>query len=144
MKLFLRIMVLSAIALPALAAKAESFQSSTVKGYFAALDRQDFDTALKLTSGSAQVRTAKMVGDLKEEAAKHNAKVLVEVKKVEVVELDEEGDGPKTIEVTFDIDIVGKKWMFKKVARRLNGTARFEVVQDPEPHIVTIDGKLVD
>lgn len=117
------------------AARAQSDHAPTViRGYFAALERKDFGRALELTTGSAETRTRHMVGDLERQAADHHADVQVHVRRLDVNPLAD------TVEVTFAIDIIGKKWMFSKVARRLEGTAHFSVGDDDR--IVAIDGQL--
>jgi hypothetical protein len=50
-------------------------------------------------------------------------------------------DEGSAVNVTFDIDIVGKKWFFRRVARTLAGTARF-LFAGRAPRIVAIDGHL--
>src|SRR4051794_7204909 len=55
-----------------------------VKGYFAALDRQDFSRALALTGGSAQARTSRMVQTLQQQAAEQHARVEVKVRSLAV------------------------------------------------------------
>jgi hypothetical protein len=119
-------------------AHAQPSAEQTVRGYFDALGKNDFNRALALTAGEAQARTARMVGTLQQQAAANDAKVILKVKRVEVAP-PQEPDGP--VEVSFDIDVVGKKWIFSKVARKLNGRAHFYVDSD-EPKIVAIEGRI--
>ena len=119
-------------------AHAQPTPEQTVRGYFDALGRNDFNRALSLTAGEAQERTARMVGTLQQQALANDAKVILKVKRVEVAP-QQAPDGP--VEVSFDIDVVGKKWIFSKVARKLNGRAQFYVDSDA-PKIVAIEGRI--
>jgi hypothetical protein len=121
-------------------AHAQPSPEQTVRGYFDALGRNDFRRALALTAGKAQARTAQMVGNLQQQAAANDAKVIVKVKRVDVAP-PAQPDGP--VEVSFDIDIVGKKWIFSKVARKLNGRAQF-YVDAFLPRIVAIEGRIAE
>jgi hypothetical protein len=121
--------------------------AATVRGYFAALGANDFKRALSLTSGDAQARTERMVGSLHRQAAAAHARVELKVRKVEVSPpAGQTADGtPVPVEVSFDIDVVGKRWIFSRVARRLNGRAQFLVASaSPEPRIISIEGKLAE
>jgi hypothetical protein len=111
--------------------------AALVRGYFAALEKKDFDQAIRLTAGSAQSRTQHMVGTLQQEAAQHHAEVEVKVQKLDVSPCN---DGQR-VKVAFNIDIIGKKWVFRKVARTLCGTAEFKVANSGD-HIERIDGNL--
>jgi hypothetical protein len=110
----------------------------TVRGYFDALGHNDFQRALSFTAGAAQERTANMVGTLKQQAAAANANVELKVKRVDV-SLPVADNGP--VDVAFDIDVIGKKWIFKKVAKKIAGHAQFYVATDA-PRIVAIEGRL--
>jgi len=112
---------------------------SVVRGYFAALEHKDFHRALSLTAGAAQERTALMVGTLNREAAQHHAEVELHVTKLEVANPAPAPNGTAPVQVSFDIDVIGKKWIFRKVARRLTGQAQFYVAAD---QIVAIDGRI--
>jgi len=78
MRFFAPIVVAAVATLAApLAARADGpCSTEAVRGYFAALDRQDFSGAIALTDGAAQTRTSHMVDKLKSEAAAHNARVV--------------------------------------------------------------------
>lgn len=123
--------------------RAEVGPQAAVKGYFQALGRQDFGKALALTDGAAQTRTSHMVSTLQSEAAAAHARVEVQVKKVELRETGalEPGRGVP-VAVQFHIDVVGKKWCFAKVARRLEGQAKFWVDPGRSDKIVAIDGNI--
>jgi hypothetical protein len=110
----------------------------TVRGYFDALGHNDFQRALSFTAGAAQERTANMVGTLHQQAAAANAKVELKVTRVEVSPPAVD-NGP--VDVSFHIDVIGKKWIFKKVARTLSGRAQFYLAADA-PRIVAIEGRL--
>jgi hypothetical protein len=134
--------MIRAVALPslvlALAASARAQEpTALVRGYFAALERSDFSKALGLTQGAAQQRTQHMVGTLQHEAAEHHAEVELKVQRLDVSPND---DG-QHVRVVFHIDIIGKKWVFKKVARTLAGTAEFKIAENGD-HIDHIDGQL--
>ncbi|HZS36626.1 MAG TPA: hypothetical protein VFF06_07370 [Polyangia bacterium] len=125
------LLVVLALATPALAF---AQPTQVVQRWFAALEQKNFPQAMALTQGSALQRTEHMVGRLVAEAEAHHADVEVKVKHLEV--RDEGGD----VLVTFDIDIVGKKWFFRRVARTLAGTARFTLADGQR--IDAIDGRL--
>ncbi len=116
--------------------------TDAVRGYFQALDRQDFGKAIALTVGPALQRTSNMVQRLKSEAAAHNAKVEVRVKQLDVRLPGAPEARGVPIPVSFRIDVVGKKWCFSKVARQLDGVARFYVDPARPDRIVAIEGKL--
>ena len=133
-------LLLTASALAPYAARAEA-PADTVRGYFQALEHKDFGRALALTEGDAMKRTARMLGTLYREAHAAHADVELKVQKLELAE--QKGEGTIPVEVTFDIDVIGKKWIFKRVARHLTGTAQFYVATaSPSPHIVAITGNL--
>jgi hypothetical protein len=115
--------------------------AATVRGYFDALSHNDFQRALSLTAGPALERTQKMVGTLRQQAAAAHARVELNVKRVEVSPPQAVRTPPIPVEVSFDIDVVGKKWWFKKVARTLAGRAQF-YVDGVAPRIVAIEGRL--
>lgn len=123
-------------------ASGESGPCAAVRGYFQALDRQDFGRALALTDGNAQASTSHMVQTLRTEAAAHHARVEVKVKQLDVRSAGsaEPGRGVP-VPVQFHIDVVGHKWMFHKVARTIDGEARFWVDPGAE-RIVAIEGRL--
>src|SRR4051794_15623143 len=116
---------------------------SLVRGYFAALERKDFHRALSLTAGAAQERTARMAGTLNEEAANHHAEVELRATKLEVDNSPSSSasaaNGTAPVQVVFDIDVIGKKWISRKVAGRLTGRAQFYVAAD---QIVAIEGRI--
>jgi hypothetical protein len=111
--------------------------TALVRGYFAALERSDFSKAIRLTQGAAQKSTEHMVGTLQSQAAQHHAEVELKVQRLDVRPND---DGQR-VKVEFNIDIIGKKWVFKKVARTLAGTAEFKIAENGD-HIEHIDGNL--
>jgi len=146
MRFFAPIVVAAVATLAApLAARADGpCSTEAVRGYFAALDRQDFSGAIALTDGAAQTRTSQMVDTLKSEAAAHNARVEVKVKKVDVRSPGAPDARGVPISVAFRIDVVGKKWCFSKVARKLDGEARFYVDPQHPDRIVAIEGRIVE
>src|SRR3954454_24999519 len=119
MRFFAQALVVSALAVPMAASAQEP--AAVVRGYFAALEKKDFGKALSLTQGSAQQRTTNMVGELNQQAADHHAEVELEVKKLNVK--TSTGDN---VTVEFDIDVIGKKWFVRKVAKKLSGQAQFK------------------
>jgi hypothetical protein len=126
------------------AAHANEDPAAAVRGYFSALNRQDFGGAIALTDGDAHARTNRMVDQLKQEAAAHHARVEVKVTKVDVRApgVAEPGRGVP-VPVQFHIDVVGHKWCFNKVARKLDGTARFWINAERPDRIVAIEGHLL-
>lgn len=116
--------------------------SSTVRGYFAALNRQDFRSALALTNGAALSSTSHMVDDLKRQAAKNHARVEVKVTRADVSAPQQQEARGVPVPVAFHIDVVGHKWCFHKVARQLEGQARFFVDPAGSGRIVAIEGQL--
>src|SRR5690349_1103061 len=108
------LVVILALAVPAVAAEAHAGPIDAVRGYFQALDHQDFGKAIALTDGSAQARTSRMVQKLKSEAAAHNAKVEVRVTQLDVRAPASPDARGVPVPVAFHIDIVGKKWCFSK------------------------------
>jgi hypothetical protein len=142
--------LVAAVLLPLVAAPTatavatESIAPGVVRGYFAALERKDFGRALSLTAGSAQERTEHMVGRLNSEAAQHHAQVELRVRSLSVAEQPAAADAESvSVLVNFDIDVIGKKWIFRRVARRLSGTAQFFVEKETaQPRIVAILGRL--
>jgi hypothetical protein len=117
--------------------------TGAVRGYFQALDRQDFVRALALTDGQAQESTSNMVNTLKRQAAAAHAWVEVKVKTLEVQPegVAEPGRGVP-VPVHFHIDVIGHKWLFHKVGRRLDGYACFWVDPERADRIVAIEGDL--
>ena len=110
--------------------------TSLVRGWFAAVVERNQSRALALTEGSAAQRTADMLDKLKNQEAEHNAEVELKLQK-----LDVEAGANDTVKVEFAIDVIGRKWMFKKVARKLTGRAEFTLAESGE-HIARIDGNL--
>ena len=109
-----------------------------VRGYFAALEKKDFNKALALTNGAAQQRTANMVGELESQAAQHHAQVSLKVQK-----LDVKPAGNDHVTVNFAIDVIGKKWFMSKVAKKLSGQAQFKMAKGGD-QISAIEGNLVE
>jgi hypothetical protein len=126
-------------------ATAHAGATDAVTGYFEALDRQDFSRALAYTDGDAKGRTSRMVEKLKSEAAQNNARVEVKVKRLDVSSpgVAEPGRGVP-VPVAFRIDVVGHKWCFSKVARKLDGEARFYLDPAHPDRIVAIEGSLAE
>ncbi len=134
--------LLFALVVPLAAVHAEGSPTQAVRGYFDALGRQDFRRALAFTVAEAQKTTSHMVSTLQREAAEHGARVEVQVKEVSVASpgSPEPGRGVP-VPVQFHIDVVGHKWCFQRVARTLDGQARFYVNPDVG-RIVAIEGSL--
>jgi len=139
----LALLFVVAAASPLALAQGETSPCDAVRGYFQALERQDFGRALALTDGSAQSQTSQMVAELKSEAKAHNARVEVRVKQLDVRPAGalQPGRGVP-VPVAFRIDVVGKKWCFSKVARTLGGEARFWIDPERPDRIVAIEGHL--
>jgi hypothetical protein len=138
------LLVASLVAGPVSASRADSGPTATVRDYFHALGHKDWGHALALTAGAAQARTAQILGTLQREAARADADVELKVRALNVAERPGASLGRRLIpvEVTFDIDVVGHKWFFKKVARHLAGTAQFYVSPRGPSRILAIDGSL--
>jgi hypothetical protein len=115
--------------------------SATVRCYFDALGRNDFGRALALTGGAAETRTAQLLGSLERQAAAANASVELKVRRLAVSERPPAPSGAVPVDVSFNIDVIGKKWLFSRVARRLAGQAQF-VVAPTDQRIVAITGSL--
>jgi len=84
-----------------------------------------------------------MVEKLRSEAAAHHARVELKVKRLDVRDAGaaEPGRGVP-IPVAFHIDIVGHRWCFSKIARQLDGEARFYLDPERPDRIVAIEGRL--
>jgi hypothetical protein len=124
-------------------AHAEVDPAAAVRGYFSALNRQDFGGAIALTDGDAHARTNSMVTELQKEAAAHHARVEVKVTRVDVAAPGAAESRGVPVPVQFHIDVVGHKMCFKKVARQLDGQARFWIDATRPDRIVAIEGELV-
>ena len=140
---FLAPLMLALVA-PAALAHAEAGPAAAVRGYFEALGRQDFGRALALTDGAAQARTSHMVDTLKSEAAAHHARVDVRVTRLDVRAPGAPDARGLPVPVAFHIDVVGHKWCFSRVARTLDGEARFYFDPLRPDRIVAIEGRLVE
>jgi hypothetical protein len=140
---FLAPLLLTLVA-PVALAHAEPNPCAAVRGYFAALGRQDFGGALALTNGSAQARTSTMLDQLKHEAAANHARVDVKVTRLDVRAPGEPDARGLPVPVAFHIDVVGHKWCFSKVARKLDGEARFYFDPAHPDRIVAIEGRIVE
>ena len=112
--------------------------SKVVRGWFAAIVRQDFGGAIALTRGAAQTRTERVVGELTLGAAAHHASLEVKVHKLDIQAPPAGSTTPVT--ARFDIDVIGKRWVFHRLARKLTGVVKFHVATDQ--HITAIDGRL--
>ena len=115
--------------------------ASTVRSLFAALERRDFGGALALTKGRAASVLSGMIDALDREAARRHVDVELKVRSLSVTERGRDADGQTPVDVAYDIEVIGKKWLFQKVARRLSGTASF-YVEERAPRIVAIVGML--
>ncbi len=133
-------MLLVALVTVALPARANA-PTSTVRSFFAALERRDFGGALRLTGGAASSVIGTMLDKVNSEAARQHVDVELKVRSLQVTERGGDGNGATPVDVAYSIDVIGKKWMFQKVARRLSGTASFYVDAEP-PRIVAIVGML--
>jgi hypothetical protein len=118
-----------------------SAPASTVRSFFAALERRDFGGALALTEGAAAGVITSMLDAINSEAARRHVDVELRVRSLRVTERGADGSGQTPVDVAYDIDVIGKKWIFHKVARHLSGTASF-YVDDRAPRIVAIVGML--
>jgi hypothetical protein len=133
------------LALAPLLARGEagpSGPSQAVRGYFRALDQQDFGKAVAMTSGTALMRTASMVAMLRQQAAAYHARVEIKVRALDVRSPGEPDERGVPVPVQFHIDVVGKRWCFSRVARRLAGEARFYVDPAHPDKIVAIEGNI--
>jgi hypothetical protein len=83
------------------------------------------------------------VSELKREAKKNQARVEVRVTRIDVQKPGAAEARGVPVPVQFHIDVVGHKWCFSKVARRLDGKARFYVDAAKPDKIVAIEGQLV-
>jgi hypothetical protein len=119
--------------------RAHASAPAVVRGFFAALERKDFGRALALTEGAAKARTANLVGTLHRAAQQHHAELEFRVKRLDVDQPYASAVGATPVRVHFDIDVIGKRWIFRKVARKLTGRANFYVAAN---QIVAIHGKL--
>lgn len=138
------VVLLSMVVAPVVTGAAESDPGTSVRGYFAALDRQDFTGALALTDRQAQASTWHMVDDLRRQAAKNHARVEVKVRKLAVAATQTGDARGLAVPVQFHIDVVGHKWCFHKVARVLEGNARFIIDPQDRGRIIAIEGKLLE
>jgi hypothetical protein len=114
--------------------------SETVRGFFDALEQKDFPRALAFTDGEAAMRIADLLGHIDAEAARHHAQIELKVRSLRLREgvLD---DGVVPVQVRYEIDVIGRKWFFRKLARKLVGTAEF-LVDGSAPRITAIVGRL--
>jgi hypothetical protein len=139
----MRIAALLLVVAAPLAVHAEASPTQAVRGYFEALNHQDFRRALSMTHGAAQRRTSHMVTTLQRDAAAHDARVEVKVKELAVRAPGSAQPGRGVpVPVEFHIDVIGHKWLFHRVARRLEGEARFWVDPAQPDRILAIDGRL--
>ncbi|HZS40035.1 MAG TPA: hypothetical protein VFF06_24550 [Polyangia bacterium] len=133
------LLIAASLLLPAFARAGSP--SVTVRGFFDALERKDFGRALALTGGDASLRITRLLGHIDAEAAQHHAQVEFKVRSLSVEERAPADSGEILVDVSYDIDVIGKKWIFRKVARKLTGTAQF-FVDASAPRIVAIVGSL--
>lgn len=138
------VLLMSLVMAPVVTSAAECDPGTSVRGYFAALDRQDFTSALALTDQQALASTSHMVDDLRRQAAKNHARVEVKVRKLAVAAPVPGDARGLAVPVQFHIDVVGHKWCFHKVARVLEGNARFIIDPQDRGRIVAIEGKLLE
>ena len=137
-------MLFAVLLAPVAVARAEAGAIAAVRDYFRALNRQDFGGALALTAGAAQSRTSRMVDTLKSEAAAHHARVEVKVTTLDVRAPGTPDARGVPVPVAFHIDVVGHRWCFSKIARTLDGEARFYVDPARPDRIVAIEGRLAE
>ena len=123
---------------PLLASRSSA--SSTVRGFFDALEHKDFPRALALTDGEAAMRIADLLGRIDAEAERAHAQIELKVRRLRIAE-GVPDDGVVPVEVSYEIDVIGKKWIFRKLARKLVGTAEFRV-DGSAPRITAILGRL--
>lgn len=117
-----------------------SAASTTVRGFFDALEHKDFPRALALTDGEAAMRIADLLGRIEGEAERAHAQIELKVRRLRIAERAPD-DGVVPVEVSYEIDVIGKKWFFRKLARKLVGTAEFRV-DGSAPRITAIVGRL--
>ncbi len=118
-----------------------SVPAITVRGFFAALEQHQFGRALAFTEGAAAGIIARLLGEITREAARKNADVELKIRRLELTEHPPDAAGPTPVQVSYQIDVIGKKWFMRWTARRLMGTARF-YVDERAPRIVAIVGQL--
>lgn len=140
MKLAVALMLALAFVPDATAADARP-PSQTVRGFFSALEQHDFRGALALTEGKAAEVIHDLIQGIERQAARQHAAVELRVRELRLSEPASDVAGQNPVDVRFQIDVVGKKWMFSRVARTLSGSARF-YVDDKAPRIVAIVGQL--
>jgi hypothetical protein len=116
-------------------ARAGNDHRQSVSDYFAALNRQDFTTVLRKTSGQARALTAGMIDKLRQQAVKHGIHLDLATRSVKI---DPTPSGP--VRVRFDIDVFTRFAWMRKVVRTIRGQATFCV--DDEGQIVNISGDL--
>jgi hypothetical protein len=133
------LLIASSLFLPAFARAGNP--SVTVRSFFDALEHKDFDRALAFTGGDAALRITRLFQHIDAEAQAHHAQVEVKVRSLSIAERAPDDSGEIPVEVSYDIDVIGKKWIFRKLARKLTGTAQF-YVDASEPRIVAIIGRL--
>ena len=144
MRFFAAFVFVAATVTVPLVSHAEPTPTTAVRDYFQALGRQDFSRAIALTDGAAQTRTSRMVETLKSEAAAHHARVEVSVTHLDVRSPGAPEARGVPVPVLFHIDVVGKKWCFSKVARTLDGEARFYIDPSRPDRIVAIEGRIAE
>ena len=137
------VLAVAAIAAPLAAGAERPCPTDAVRGYFRALDRQDFSGAIALTSGDAQVQTSQIIDTLKSQAAAHKARVEVKVKTLDVRSPGTPDARGVPVPVAFHIDVVGHRWCFSKV-KQLDGEARFYIDPARPDRIVAIEGRIVE
>jgi hypothetical protein len=131
---FITLVCALGLSLPARAA--ESSSAELVRGFFSALDREDFAGALGRTVGEARARTSRIIDRITGEAARKHVGFDVVTRKINVADR-----GPGKVAAAFEIDIVARFMFFKKVVRRIQGLASFDV-DVPARRITAIDGAL--
>lgn len=133
------LLIAASLLLPSLARAGAP--SSTVRDFFAALEHRDFPRALAFTDGTASGRVSRLLAHIDREAARHHAQVEFKVRSLRLSEGSPDEAGATPVEVTYEIDVIGKKWIFRKLARKLTGTADFYVAENA-PRITAIVGQL--
>jgi len=109
--------------------------SQVIEAYFAALDRENYPEALRYTVGQAHALTSDLVGELHRRSADRHVRVELATRRVAIAPPIE-----GAIQVSFDIDVLGRWAFFRKVVRSIHGQASFVV--DDYGRIVSIAGDL--
>jgi hypothetical protein len=129
------------VLLGAVPAHASSTSLATVRGFFGALERHDFASARALTDGNAAGVVARLLDHMERQAARRHAVVELHVRSLQLADHAPDAAGRVAVDVAYDIEVFGKKWLVSWFARRLSGTASF-TIDDRALRIVAIAGSL--